>query len=58
MVNRERRQKEKKCRGLFEGMDGNNGERKKSKFNQNLNAQQRRLISNPAEHNENHELEL
>ena len=31
VVNRERRQKGKKCKGLFEGMDGNNGERKKSK---------------------------
>ena len=59
MVNQERRQKGKKCRGLFEGTDGNNGERKKNqRFNQNLNAQQWRLISNLAKHNENHELEL
>ena len=31
MVNQERRQKGKKCRGLFEGTDGNNGGRKKIK---------------------------
>ena len=33
-------------------------EKKNQRFNQNLNAQQWRLISNPAKHNENHKLEL
>ena len=49
----------KKRWGLIEGTDGNNGERKKNqRFNQNLNAQWWRLISSPAKHNGNHELEL
>ena len=59
MVNRERTQKGKKSRGLFEGTDGNNGERKKkSKVQPESQCPTVEVDIQPAKHNENHKLEL
>ena len=58
VVNCERRQKGKNVGDYLKEWMETMGKEKIQRSNQNLNAQQWRLISNPTEHNENHELEL